>query len=108
MMEPGRSSGSAGRGGRLAPPVPERLFGGLFGRRFGRDNADEAPARPVVFELHPSGDLRKERVVLAEADVQARTELPSALANEDGAARHDVAVEPLHAETLRVAVAAVA
>jgi len=62
----------------------------------------------VVFELDRAGDLREQRVVLAQPDVQAGTELPAALSDEDRTARHDVAIEPLHAEALRVAVAAVA
>ena len=73
-----------------------------------RVNADDAAARAVIFELHASVDLRKQRVVLAEADVQARPETAAALPHEDRPAGHDVAVEPLDAEPLRIAVAAIA
>src|SRR5690606_27943391 len=45
--------------------------------------------------------------VAAQADVLAGLELRAALADEDAARRDDLAVEPLDAETLRVAVAAV-
>src|SRR5512145_1852768 len=72
-----------------------------------RVNADDAPAGAVILELHAAADLGKERVVLAEADVQARLEPPPALTHENRSAGHDVAVEPLDAQTLRIAVASV-
>ena len=53
-------------------------------------------------------DLGEERVVLAEADVETRPEASPALPHEDRTAGHDVAVEPLDAETLRLRVAPVA
>ena len=72
----------------------------------GKDR-DHAAARAVIGELHGAVDLGEERVVLAEPDVEAGTELASALAHEDRAAGDDVAVEPLDAEALRIAVAPV-
>jgi hypothetical protein len=65
-----------------------------------RMHADHAAARAMVFELDPAVDLREERVVFATADVQPRAEPSSALTDEDRAARHDVAIEPFHAEAL--------
>ena len=73
----------------------------------GQDRDDPA-ARAVVRELHGAVDLGEQRVVLAEPDVQARTEAASALAHQNRSAGHDVAVEALDAEALRVAVAPVA
>ena len=61
----------------------------------------------VILEPHLAVDLREQRVVLAAAHVQAGLEPPSALPDEDGAARHDVAVVALDAEPLGIAVAAV-
>ena len=72
------------------------------------DDADDAPARAVVFELHAAGDLREDRVVLAAAGVQAGPEPASALADDDRAAGDEVAVVRLDAQALRVRVAAVA
>ena len=72
------------------------------------EDADEAAARAVIFEPHPAGDLREERVVLAEADVEPGLEPAAALPDENRSAGHDVAVVALDAEALRVAVAAVA
>ena len=76
--------------------------------RLEREDADDAAARAVVLELDRAVDLREQRVVLAEADVQAGTEPAAALAHEDRSAGDDVAVEPLDAEALRIAVAPVA
>src|SRR5262245_39240064 len=73
---------------------------------FGKD-ADDPSARAVVFEAHPALDLREDRVVLADARVQTRPEPPSTLADDDGAARDEIAVVGLDAETLRIGVAAV-
>jgi len=49
-------------------------------------------------------DLREQGVVRAEAHVDARLEAGPALANEDRAARHELAGEALHAEHLGVRV----
>ena len=64
--------------------------------------------RAVIFEPHAARDLREQRVVVPEPDVQARTEPPASLADEDRSARDHVAVVPLDAQALGVAVAAVA
>src|SRR5688500_11276457 len=75
---------------------------------FDRDDADAAAVRAVARELHGAGDLGEQRVVLAAADVVARAELAAALTDENRPAGHQVAVVPLHAEALRIAVAPVA
>src|SRR5262245_44377498 len=72
-----------------------------------RLNADDAALGAVVLEADAPGRLREDRVVFAEARVQARTEAPAALAHDDRAAGDDVAVVRLDAEALRVRVAAV-
>lgn len=73
-----------------------------------RLDRDHAAVRAVIAELDAAVHLGKQRVVLPEPDVQARTEPASALADKDRSARDDVAVEALDAEPLRIAVAAVA
>jgi hypothetical protein len=86
----------------------------MFARRLredallGRNNRNPAAVRAVVFELHLSGNLREERVVLPKPDVEARLEPTTALPYQDGSAGYEIAVMTLHAETLRVRIAAVA
>jgi hypothetical protein len=62
----------------------------------------------VIFKPYTSGDLREEGVVFAEAYINARREPAAALPHENRSTGHDVAVVPLHAEALRIAVASVA
>ena len=62
----------------------------------------------MVFKADTARDLREERVVFAEPDVQPGREAPAALPYENRSAGHDVAVMTLDAEPLRIAVAAVA
>src|SRR5215510_14001871 len=77
-------AGSPGVAGHEWPAAGKA--GELLGRG-GRNDRDEPAVRAVVLELHGAGHLREQRVVLAEADVLARVELASALADEDRAAR---------------------
>src|SRR3712207_5181439 len=70
-------------------------------------DADPLATARVGLELHLSHDHAEDRVVAAEADVLARMELRAALADDDLARRHELAVKPLDAQHLRVAVAAV-
>src|SRR5262250_1152460 len=70
-------------------------------------DADKAALAALVMELDDARDLRKERVVAADADVRARLELRAALADEDRAARDQLAAESLHAEPFGGRVAAV-
>ena len=70
-------------------------------------DADEAAGMAFVFELHDAGDLRKERIVLADADVDAGLELGAALANKNRSAADELAAEAFHAQPLRVTVPAV-
>src|SRR5262249_10598417 len=73
-----------------------------------RLNADYPAVRAVVLELHAPVDLREDRVVLADPRVQSLAEPPSALPDDDGAAGDDVPIVRLHAEPLRIRIAAVA
>ena len=75
---------------------------------FDRNDADLAAVLAVILEADLAVDLGEERVVLAEADVQARLESTSLLAHQDRPAGDEIAVVTLHAEALRIAVAAVA
>ena len=76
--------------------------------RDSRDDADEPAALALVTELDGAGDLGEKRVVLAESDVQAWLELATALADQDRAARNELAVVFFHTKPLRVTVASVA
>src|SRR5262249_17651043 len=70
--------------------------------------ADAHVARiSASFELHVAVDLREERVVRAEPDVQAWLESGAPLPDQDRAARHELTSEALHAEHLRIGVPAV-
>ena len=60
----------------------------------------EAAAVAMVRELDASGDLGKESVVRADADVGAGLDLGSALAHDDGSAGDELATEGLYAKAL--------
>src|SRR4051812_22242219 len=75
---------------------------------FYREDADFPAARTMIFEPHASVDLGEDRVVLAQAGVQAGQETPPALADDDRSARDNVAVMALDAKPLRIAIASVA
>jgi hypothetical protein len=90
----------SGRRNVEAQGADARMLGGGFGGLDDGMDADEATARAVILELDHALDLREQRVVLAEADVQARAELAAALADENRAAGDEVAVELLAAKPL--------
>src|SRR6266853_4832930 len=81
------------------------------GRARGRSHrvgADAHEARvSAPLELHVAVQLREQRVVRADSDVETGLEPRAALTDEDGAARHELAGEPLHAEHLGIRVPAV-
>ena len=64
--------------------------------------------RTLGAELDVAVDQRKQRVVLADADVQARMNRGAALAHDDTAGTDHFAAVDLHAEALCLGVAAVA
>jgi hypothetical protein len=70
-------------------------------------DADEAAMPAPVCELHVTGDERKERVILALADVLARLVACAALAHENGARIDELTAEALYAQPLTVRIAAV-
>ncbi len=76
------------------------LGGDSFGLA-GKDG-DEAPLLAAILELDDAGDLSKEGVILAAADVQAGLEWGAALADKNGAAGNSFAAKALHAEPLCV------
>src|SRR6185436_14691914 len=80
----------------------------VYKQLFERLNRDHSAVRAVILELHAAGDLGEDRVVLPDPRVQPWAEPTPALADDDRAAGHDVAVVRLDAEPLRVRVAAVA
>src|SRR5208282_662033 len=79
----------------------------LIRRGFGRMDADEAPHAAFVLEFDEAGDLSEQGVVLAAAHVDAWLVLGAALADEDGAAAHELATEALHAQALALGIAPV-
>src|SRR5690606_37035031 len=62
----------------------------------------------AALEAHHAIDEREERVITPAAHVLSRVELGAALPHEDVARQHALPAESLHAEPLRVRVAAVA
>src|SRR5690606_30575425 len=58
-------------------------------------------------ELHATVHQREQRVVLADADVDAGVEPRAALAHDDRPGGHDLATERLHAQHLGFGIAAV-
>src|SRR6185295_11324607 len=95
------STSSTNIGNRVTG-LPDRL--GLLGRK----DADDAALGAVIFESHPARDLGVDRIVFAASNIQAGAEAAAALAHDDGAAAHEVAVVRFDAQPLRVGVAAVA
>src|SRR4051794_19771956 len=79
------------------------------GRLFGRDRRNDVDdlAATTPSELDSTCRQREERVVAATADVGAGVEVRAALANDDLAGVDELAAEALHAEPLRVGIAAV-
>ena len=74
---------------------------------FDRFDHNELAHRALIQELDASGDLGKESVVLAAANVEPRFYARAALPNNDGAAGHDLPAECFEAKPLRVRIAAV-
>src|SRR5688572_32169478 len=96
----------------IAPGMP----GATWCSRWGWTNRRGLRARRGEFadvdlaalELDGAVLEREDRVVLAEADVEAGVELRAALADDDPAGGDELPAEHLHAPVLRVAVATVA
>ena len=63
------------------------------------------PATIAVF--NDAGHLGEQGVVLAHADVLAGLEAAAALAHDDGTAGNQLPAENLHAQALRIRIAAV-
>ena len=74
---------------------------------FDRLNRDESSRRALILELNNAGNLREERVVFADADIEAGFELRSALAHENRAAGYELSGKALHSEPLGMTVAPV-
>src|SRR5690606_355317 len=73
------------------------------------NHADRAALlRTLGGELDLAVDQREQRVVATEADARTRMELGTALADDDVAGLDGLAAVDLHAQVLRVGVAAVA
>lgn len=85
----------------------EYLLSGGLSRRLLGVNADKLSFPAFVFELNKSFDQRKQRVVLAAADVFAGLPFRTALTRENVAAENMLAAEFLQAKPLRMRIAAV-
>ena len=72
----------------------------LCGWQLRRLHGDEASALSLVLKLDLPGDLGKESVVAAAADIQPRLQFCPALTHDDGASRYDLPGKPLHAQPL--------
>jgi hypothetical protein len=75
--------------------------------RFGGFDHHKFPHRTFVEELDAAGDLGKQSVVLAAADVEPRLHARSTLTNDNGAARHELPAERFESKPLRVRIAPV-
>src|SRR5215813_14301842 len=89
---------TVGRPGRRRPRVGSGRAG------------DDAHVTVVAAALEPyvAVDLREQRVVGAEPDVQSRMKPCAALPHEDATTRHELAAEAFDAEHLRIRIATVA
>jgi len=72
-----------------------------------RFDHDELAHRSLVEKLDATGDLGKQRIVLAAAHVEARLHARAALPNDDGSARHQLSAESFEPEPLGVRIAPV-
>jgi hypothetical protein len=83
----------------LSPDLPELPLDRLDGNK---------PAGAAfVYELDDSRNLREQRIVFSDADVQTGLEFGSSLADKNGSACDQLSGETLYAEPLRVAIAAI-
>ena len=64
------------------------------------NDADPPAVSAVIFESNPSGNLREERVVLAQPNIEPGAEAAPALANQNRSAGHQVAVVTFDAKPL--------
>src|SRR5262249_53921873 len=95
------------RNGKRRAGVPTRLSTTAPGRSaLRRDNADGL-ATTAGAELHRARRQREHRVVATAPDVHPGVEVGAVLPHQDLSGVHQLAAEPLDAETLRVRVAAV-
>ena len=94
-------------------PAPNRSkeeeLSGLRRLRFGSElfHRDEFTHAAAIAKFDNAGDLRKESVVFAPADIHTRFERCAALPNKDRAARNELATEGLDAQPLRIRITTV-
>ncbi len=72
-----------------------------------RLDADELAETAAIAKYDDAGDLRKQRVILAAADVLAGLEDGAALPHQNRPARHRFSAEALHAQPLGIGIAPV-
>ena len=66
------------------------------------NDRDDADAPAALIEIDFAGHEREKGVVLGSANVSARVKLGAALADDDGAGRHEFAAESLDAQSLGI------
>lgn len=67
-----------------------------------RTNVDELTHTPTIAKFNDARDFRKQRVVLAQADIHTGLDLGAALANNNRSAGNQLASESLNAQPLRI------
>ena len=92
--------------------MPVVTVPGLLGSEYRlpvkRSNTNDPTTGAVVFELYSATDFRKQCVVFSVTDIETWPEPQAPLADQNCPAGDKVAVEPLHTESLCVAVTTVA
>ena len=68
---------------------------------------DESSRHALIIELHNARDLRKKRVVFADAHIDTRLEARSPLPDKNRSTRYQLARKTLHAQPLGMTIAAV-
>ena len=90
----------------ILPYLSYELRGlGLLSRK--RLDEGKAPLVAAIPELHRAADLGKQRIVLADADIQAGLDRCSTLPHDNRAAGDHLAAKGLHAQPLGIRVASV-
>src|SRR2546422_9418819 len=71
-------------------------------------DADELSHAAAIVKLDHARHFREQRVILTPADIHAGLDVCAALPHDDRPAGHQLSAENLHAQPLRVGIAAVA
>src|ERR1700722_1086381 len=72
-----------------------------------RENADIAPVPALIFKQHDAVDQREQTVVFRQSNIFSGLVVRAALANQNAAARYELAAKPLNPKPLAVRVASI-